>query len=474
MKVMRALVLLALILPAAGFPAGAAENGTSWRELAERIAAESRESEKRAEYTLELVRKDRQGLEAELERLKSRLESRRKELASRKRTFQSLLEREKQLEAEIEEEKEEIKQVQDTVFNAAQKTSSLIGRSPVSAEHPERFEAVRPLLSKERFPGMQGIRDLVSVLETEMRASGEIRKYEGDFIGPDGRRQNGTIVRAGAITAAYRLPDKGVGYLTLGKNRELTAVSGEPSWFVRNSLAGYIKGESGHMPLDLSGGSVFKRLSEGRDFTDWVRAGGLLVWPIFLVGAVALILAAERFVFLLRIRSNSDRIMSRITDMVSRGRWQECRDYCARNRRFPTCRVLGQVLEHLGATREAMENAIQEAILRQVPRLERFIPTLSILGAIAPLLGLLGTVTGMINTFQVITLFGTGDPKLMSGGISEALVTTQLGLAVAIPIMLLHHVLERRVDKILSDIEEKGNAFTLTLLKQGAIKENGE
>jgi len=80
----------------------------------------------------------------------------------------------------------------------------------------------------------------------------------------------------------------------------------------------------------------------------------------------------------------------------------------------------------------------------------------------------------MINTFQVITLFGTGDPKLMSGGISEALVTTQLGLAVAIPIMLLHHFLERRVDKILADIEEKGNSFTLTLLKQGVIREEKE
>ncbi|MFP4225112.1 MAG: MotA/TolQ/ExbB proton channel family protein, partial [Desulfobacterales bacterium] len=110
-------------------------------------------------------------------------------------------------------------------------------------------------------------------------------------------------------------------------------------------------------------------------------------------------------------------------------------------------------------------------VLRQVPRLERFIATLSILAAVAPLLGLLGTVTGMINTFQVITLFGTGDPKLMSGGISEALVTTQLGLAVAIPIMLLHHFLERRVDKILGDIEEKGNKVTVELLKKGAIKE---
>jgi len=86
---------------------------------------------------------------------------------------------------------------------------------------------------------------------------------------------------------------------------------------------------------------------------------------------------------------------------------------------------------------------------------ERGLSALAVLGAVAPLLGLLGTVTGMINTFRVITLFGTGDPKLMSGGISEALVTTELGLAVAIPIMLLHTYLSRRTDSIVGDMEGK-------------------
>ena len=85
----------------------------------------------------------------------------------------------------------------------------------------------------------------------------------------------------------------------------------------------------------------------------------------------------------------------------------------------------------------------------------------------APLLGLLGTVTGMINTFQIITLYGAGDARMMSGGISEALITTQLGLAVAVPIMILHHILERRVDKILGDMEEKGASFAVALMKKG-------
>jgi len=91
---------------------------------------------------------------------------------------------------------------------------------------------------------------------------------------------------------------------------------------------------------------------------------------------------------------------------------------------------------------------------------------LAVLGAVAPLLGLLGTVTGMIDTFRVITLFGTSDPKLMSGGISEALVTTELGLAVAIPIMLLHTYLSRKSDHLIGDMEAKAVQMTNIIDKQ--------
>jgi len=112
---------------------------------------------------------------------------------------------------------------------------------------------------------------------------------------------------------------------------------------------------------------------------------------------------------------------------------------------------------HLG--REIMENSLQEAILKEIPPLERFLSTLGMLAAIAPLLGLLGTVTGMIDTFFVITQHGTGDPRLMSDGISVALVTTMLGLYVAIPIMLVHTLLSRAVDNRIAQMEEKAVAL---------------
>lgn len=104
--------------------------------------------------------------------------------------------------------------------------------------------------------------------------------------------------------------------------------------------------------------------------------------------------------------------------------------------------------------------------MKIMPSLERWLGTLALLAVIAPLLGLLGTVTGMITVFNVITSVGTGDPKLMAGGISEALLTTEFGLILAIPIMLVHHLLERRVDTIVYDMQEKGTAFIVTMIKR--------
>lgn len=118
-----------------------------------------------------------------------------------------------------------------------------------------------------------------------------------------------------------------------------------------------------------------------------------------------------------------------------------------------------------------MENSLQEAILKEIPPLERFLSTLGMLAAIAPILGLLGTVTGMIDTFFVITQHGTGDPRLMSDGISVALVTTMLGLSVAIPIMLAHTLLSRSVDNRIAQMEEK--AVALINIVERSQDENG-
>ncbi len=453
------------------FPLCTAFSEPRTESFASRIIEESRQTQQDARYTLSLIQMDRSQLQKERNRLTEQLSAAEEVFRARKETFQNLLDGETILKEAIESEKEEIKNVEDTLYNAAQRAVALIEKSPVSAEQPHRMEQLMPLISKQRFPGIEGVHTLVDIYWSELAASGERKLYEGRFIGPDYSELTGRIIRIGTLTAAFQTRNNDVGYLRTGENKKYVAVTGDLPWHVSSSLKSYFKGKTLHMPLDISGGTVFEMLSEKKDVADWLNAGGLLIWPLLLIGLVAIVLASERFAFLMRIRTNSDKIMADILGYVDREEWQACRDYCDKNNRFPTCRVLRSVFEHLNVSRETMENAIQEAILRQIPRLERFVATLAVLAAIAPLLGLLGTVTGMINTFQVITLFGTGDPKLMSGGISEALVTTQLGLAVAVPIILMHHFLERRIDKILGDIEEKGNKIVVALLKKGVITE---
>jgi biopolymer transport protein ExbB len=168
----------------------------------------------------------------------------------------------------------------------------------------------------------------------------------------------------------------------------------------------------------------------------------------------------ERTIFLRGVHTNTDQAMGKVNELALQGKWQECDDIARDEKGRPVYNVLKAGLGARGEERETLESVLQEAILKELPRLERFLPAINITGAIAPLLGLLGTVTGMISTFHVVTLYGTGDPRMMSGGISEALVTTELGLAVAIPIMLAHTFLSRRVEHIVGDMEEKAVALT--------------
>ena len=122
----------------------------------------------------------------------------------------------------------------------------------------------------------------------------------------------------------------------------------------------------------------------------------------------------------------------------------------------PAARVMETGLCFTGRTIDGLDNVIEEKILAEQGQQERFLSIIGVLASIAPLLGLLGTVTGMIDTFRAITIFGTGDPRMMSTGISEALVTTQAGLGIAIPLLLAHHFLRRRVALLVADMEECG------------------
>jgi len=187
-----------------------------------------------------------------------------------------------------------------------------------------------------------------------------------------------------------------------------------------------------------------------------------------LLAVIALGIVVYKLIFLHRVHANTDKLMGQFNNLAAQERWQDCNEMIENRtgRRSPVVQVIKAALKARGSSRDVLESVLQEAILHELPTLQKGLAILAIFGAIAPLLGLLGTVTGMIETFRVITVYGTGDPKLMSGGISEALITTELGLIVAIPIMLLHTVLSRQADHVIGDMEKQAVHMTNIIVCQ--------
>jgi len=348
---------------------------------------------------------------------------------------------------------------------AAGDLGGLLDQSLQSAFVPGRQAALQPLRNQARFPGMDDIRAMIDLYFDEIQRSGEVRLARGSMVDRTGGDVSGDILVLGNFTAAYR-NGKEVGFLIYSdKSHRLFALSKLPSARIKKNITRYMAGESEGVFMDISRGSALRQLTHRLSLFDQIKNGGPIVWPILGIGILAMLIVLERLFSLTRKGMNADRLMKKITGPASERNWDACGRVCAPYRHKSIASVLLQGTRAACATREDMENVMQEAILREIPSLERFLSTLGMLAGIAPLLGLLGTVTGMINTFHVITYFGTGDPKMMSGGISEALVTTMLGLAVAIPIMLCHTFLSRRVETLIGQMEEKSVTFINTLFK---------
>lgn len=346
---------------------------------------------------------------------------------------------------------------------------SLAEKSPHSSRQQEWLDTLNKYLGGRRIFDLQDMTGLMKMYFDDIEASRDIVSYTGKVLDRSGVDRDADILSFGHMGALFAT-DTNNGFLTFSPNSKRLLMSGDPGFFTSRAITAFCEGEKNETPIDISGGVAISQLSRKETLEDRLKSGGVLVLPILLVGLAAVIIALERVFFLSRVRSNTDALMTRVTELVFRGDFERALATTTPHQNRPTGRVLMAGLEHKNEKSEIIESAMSEAILTQIPRLERFIGALKVLAAVAPLLGLLGTVTGMINTFQVITTHGTGDPRLMAGGISEAMVTTQVGLAVAIPIMMVASFLGGRVKNIARDMEEKGIALMGAILKHNNIQ----
>ncbi|MEM7646531.1 MAG: MotA/TolQ/ExbB proton channel family protein, partial [Pseudomonadota bacterium] len=192
-----------------------------------------------------------------------------------------------------------------------------------------------------------------------------------------------------------------------------------------------------------------------KEKTTWdvLQAGGLIGWIIVVMGLFALLVSVARFFLLQKAQNRNDSVLADAIRKIENNKMDEAQHiFLSENNSIG--RVLNKTLSFLKTEPQKVEDAINEAILRESQMIDRFGMIILVIASVAPLMGLLGTVTGMISTFDIITLYGTGNPKLLSGGISEALVTTMFGLIVAIPALLIGQFLNSKNEGIKSDMEK--------------------
>jgi biopolymer transport protein ExbB len=207
----------------------------------------------------------------------------------------------------------------------------------------------------------------------------------------------------------------------------------------------FMAGQGNVVVVDPSRGNLLALLAQTPDLKARIAQGGLVGYIILSLGGIGLLVALWK-------------LMTTITVELS------VRKQLRQPQQAHSNNPLGRVMQagESGRTTDETELRVDEALLKEAPILERGLTLLKLVAAVAPLLGLLGTVTGMIGTFQSITLFGTGDPKLMAGGISQALMTTVLGLCVAIPLLFCHSLLAARSRRLLQLLQQKGLALLAT------------
>ena len=332
-------------------------------------------------------------------------------------------------------------------------TKNKFQNSVISAEIPGRGvfldELAQSMGKSSKLASIDEIERVWFEMQREMTEAGKVVTFSTEVVEANGNKVTKEVTRVGPFALVAD-----------GKYLDYNTATGTVAELIRQPADRYMSsistleassGEVVKFGLDPTGGSILGLLVQAPNLKERVEQGGPVGYTILGVGAVGFLLAIIQLInlSLIQLKVNA----------------QQKSDVAKADN--PLGRVLLVKEKYPEADVEALELHLTEAILGELPKLSRFLTIVKIISVVAPLMGLLGTVTGMINTFQAITLFGTGDPKLMAGGISTALVTTVLGLVVAIPTTLLYAFLNTRSKGIVAVLQEQSSGVVAERAERG-------
>lgn len=310
--------------------------------------------------------------------------------------------------------------------------------SLTNIEFPERIEFLGDLAERKSLdlPTTEELERLWYEILNELNQSGKVKSYNADILTKSGELVNQDILRIGVFNSVSN-----GNYLNLVTEQNLLEyLPKQPERSIRRSAKKLQNSDDyREVFIDPTRGSLLTKLIDRDTWLERINAGGFVGYVIIIILILGLVMGALRFKFL---NEESKSINKELE-----------------TNKFADDSILGKLnsiySKYSGDNPEDLESQLEDILAKATPPLEKNLSVIKLLAAVAPLLGLLGTVIGMIETFQAITLFGTGDPKLMAGGISQALVTTMLGLIAAVPLLFVHNILDSRSRAISQIYEEQ-------------------
>lgn len=315
-------------------------------------------------------------------------------------------------------------------------------------------QLVDDIVDARTLPSKEQLYGLWQAFIAQTTSSGELEKLELPVVQANGEVITQPVVRLGTIGLGNQQ-----GYLHWNKHRELaTPYALQPKWPLNLAvLADDNKAAPSHyqlLDIDVSRGELLTQLTNTPTMMDRINSGGIIGQIIIAILGIGLFVGIVQGSFLMICRRRIRRQLTQITTPSADN---------------PLGRILALYHQDRSNNVEALELRLLEGVMEEQARLERGLSFIKLLAALAPMLGLLGTVTGMIETFQTITQFGNADPKIMAGGISMALVTTVLGLIAAMPLLLTHNLLSSQAESIRNSIEKQGIGLVAERAEQDMV-----
>ncbi|MCC5842078.1 MAG: MotA/TolQ/ExbB proton channel family protein [Opitutales bacterium] len=444
---------LLLALATTGLPAQSFQDAV--RQAQQRL--ERAQQEQEALNTQ--ISRERPGIAADLDELEQEVIRLRSEATNAQRIVQGVDVEVSQLQQQLRQIRENNNYIRSTLLNEYFRRLQVgINEAEIPLYNDKIRSTLELLEAEDRADDQTIFRAQLDLLNTSLdRLQRNIggNAFDGQAVVEGGTIREGRFVLFGPVSY-FAATDGSAAGVSVGMINNRAAIYSLPAF--QSDIAATVTAGEGRLPIDATDGEAWETDRQTITLMEEIALGGMVMYPILGLLFLATIIAVFKAVELFSVKSAREKDISAILDLIREGKNDEALRY-AKKVGGPVGDMLVAAVENAAEDKEVIEEILYERIINTQPRLERFLAFIAVTAATAPLLGLLGTVTGMIRTFKLITIVGTGDARNFAAGISEALITTKWGLMTAIPTLIMHALLNRKAKSVIASMEQAAVGF---------------